>query len=209
MSRKYIDYFKKNYKIVILVFLISFFVFSKVAYCKEEYKEEITYDVKTVPVLEEKKELIEVIIFVDIKGNVVNPGVYQMKKGERIIDAIVKSGGVKEFSDTRNLNFAKLLLDEMIIYVPSEGETTCKVTDQNDVKEIENEVITEQTGKKISINTANQTELDLLPSIGPAKALEIIKYRETKGNFSKIEDIMNVPGIGEKMFEQIKNFITV
>lgn len=67
----------------------------------------------------------------------------------------------------------------------------------------------EQTQDKININTATVDELDALPGIGPAKAQAIIDHRNTQGAFLKIEDVMNVSGIGEKIFEQIKDSITV
>lgn len=66
-----------------------------------------------------------------------------------------------------------------------------------------------QSGKKININTASAAELETLPRIGPAVAQRIIDYREKNGKFNRIEDIMKVPGIGEKVFEQIKDKITV
>ena len=67
----------------------------------------------------------------------------------------------------------------------------------------------EQTQDKININTATVDELDALPGIGPAKAQAIVDHRNTQGAFLKIEDVMNVSGIGEKIFEQIKDSITV
>lgn len=67
----------------------------------------------------------------------------------------------------------------------------------------------EQTKGKVNINTATVDELDALPGIGPAKAQAIVDHRNTQGAFLKIEDVMNVSGIGEKIFEQIKDSITV
>ena len=73
----------------------------------------------------------------------------------------------------------------------------------------ENVTLAEEFLSEIDINTASVTDLDRLSCIGESRAMDIIKYREENGNFSRIEDIMNVPGIGEKIFEEIKGQITV
>lgn len=136
------------------------------------------------------------IIYVDIKGAVSNPGAYQMEKDNRIQDAINLAGGALDNADLNQVNLAQRVYDEMLIYIPYEGE------------KIE-EKVTELLDGKISINKATESQLTELNGIGPAKAKAIIEYRTENGYFEKIEDITNVPGIGENIFNQIKNQITV
>ncbi|MGB9809592.1 MAG: helix-hairpin-helix domain-containing protein [Caldanaerobacter sp.] len=143
-------------------------------------------------------EPIEIKVYVT--GEVKNPGVYIMKEGERVIDAIEKAGGVLEEADLSNINLAQKVKDEQMIKVFKKGE------------KIENSplyVNSYSNSKKVNINTATKEELQTLPGIGPVTADRIIEFREAKGPFKKIEDIMNVPRIGPKMFEQIKDKITV
>ncbi len=168
-------------------------------------------------------------IKVNIKGAVVNPGVYSFSSGERVIDAINKSGGLLENADTSVINLSKNLFDEMVIVIYThdevqsmkgnnivvqyvEKECNCpKLTNDaclisSDINNPDNKI---DNSNKVSINTATLEQLQSLSGIGESKAKAIIKYREEHGNFSKIEDIMNVTGIGEKVFEQIKDSITV
>jgi competence protein ComEA len=147
---------------------------------------------------EQLKEQKPVEIKVYVTGEVKNPGVYVMKEGERVIDAIEKAGGVLEEADLSNINLAQKVKDEQMIRVPKKGEKA----DTSSVSGIDGV-------KKVNINTATKEELQTLPGIGPVTAERIIEFRETKGLFKKIEDIMNVPRIGPKMFEQIKDRITV
>ncbi|MCC5895023.1 MAG: helix-hairpin-helix domain-containing protein [Alkalibacterium sp.] len=139
-------------------------------------------------------------IHVDIKGAVNSPGVYEMRPTHRINDVIQKAGGLKDDSDSKTINFAKQLEDEMMIYVPYAGE----------------EVVIEQSASPealsdgtININQADLNDLLSLNGIGPQKAQEIIAYRESQGPFGTIQDITNVSGIGEKTLEKIQDHITV
>lgn len=165
----------------------------------------------------------------DIKGAVVNPGVYKIEESARIIDAINMAGGLLENADTSVNNLSRFIKDEMviIIYTKDEvlnfskviekeikGNDTCKKNNDvipndscinnNQKKENNNDI-----DKKISINTADLDLMITLPGIGEEKAKTIIAYRNEHGLFEKIEDIMNVSGIGEKLFEKIKDYITV
>lgn len=145
---------------------------------------------------ENKEKSLEIKVYVT--GLVKNPGVYTMEEGERVIDAINKAGGPLEEADLTNINLAQKVKDEQMIIVPKKGET-------NNISPTS----TIQKNEKININTATKEELQTLPGIGPVTAERIIEFRENKGSFKKIEDIMNVPRIGPKLFEQIKDKITV
>lgn len=130
-------------------------------------------------------------IFVDIDGEVKNPGVYELEAGDRVNDAIIMAGGLTESACTKNLNKARKLSDGEKIYIPSEDEA---------------ESISGGSSL-ININTASLNDLMSLPGIGKAYGQRIIDYRSLK-LFSSIEEIKNVDGIGEKTFEKIKSLIT-
>ncbi|SHE41711.1 competence protein ComEA [Caldanaerobius fijiensis DSM 17918] len=144
-------------------------------------------------------------IYVDVGGAVKNPGVYRFKQGERVIDAINKAGGLEEDADTSTINMAKKLTDEEKVYIPKKGETPPQVV--SGTSSGNSGVL--PTNAKININTASLQELDSLPGIGPVTAQRIIDYRNQNGPFKSIEEIKNVSRIGDKIFEQIKDKITI
>ncbi|MGD7044041.1 helix-hairpin-helix domain-containing protein [Jeotgalibacillus proteolyticus] len=146
-------------------------------------------------------------MIVDVKGAVHSPGVYEVKEGDRVTDALKLAGGETEEADMKFVNLSQKLQDEMVIYVPEAGE---EVTSGPAVSP---EAIT-GTGaggqsQKININTADAAELQTINGIGPAKAEAILAYRETEGNFQSIEDIKNISGIGDKTFDKLKESIDV
>lgn len=136
-------------------------------------------------------------IFVDIDGAVKNPGVYEFNEGDRVNDAIIRAGGLKDTALTKNLNKARKLVDGEKIYILEEGENIGDLPLYN----AENE-------GKININTASKENLMSLSGIGVVYAERIIEYRNKK-QFTAIEEIKNIEGIGDKTFEKIKDFITV
>lgn len=141
-------------------------------------------------------------IMVDVKGAVKESGVYELQEGQRVQDAILMAGGFLENADERQINLAQILEDEMVIYVPLEGE-----------EGFESMGISQGQGEgqeaTVNINKATSEELQTISGIGPAKAEAIIQYREENGSFEKTEDITNVSGIGEKTFEKLKEKISV
>ncbi|MDE4541548.1 ComEA family DNA-binding protein [Thermoanaerobacterium sp. R66] len=139
-------------------------------------------------------------IKVYVTGLVKSPGVYTMREGDRIDDAIKMAGGALDGADLSDINLAEKLKDEQMIKVPKIGENYAS----NDKSSSSN-----ATNGKININTATKEDLDTLPGIGEVTAQRIIDFREQHGNFQRIEDIMNVSRIGPKLFEQIKDKITV
>ena len=167
---------------------------------------------------------------VDIKGEVINPGIYSLDKEKRVIDVIALAGGLTENADTSVINLSKKINDEMVIIVYSREQ----VEDFKKTKEIEKQVeekcikvdenaikndacisdnSSNQTKKtitgKININTASLEELTSLPGIGESKAKDIIKYRDSNGGFKSIEELTNISGIGESILVKIKENITV
>ncbi len=165
-------------------------------------------------------------IMVDVKGEVVNEGIYKLKEGSRVIDAIQLAGGITQNGDTSVLNLSKKLEDEMVIIVYSYYEVRNfeKVREVNEIVSqncmegfngvsndacIETEQSNNNSTTKISINKATLEELMKLPGIGEAKAKSIIEYREKNGEFQNIEQLKEVNGIGDSLFDQIKENITI
>ena len=152
---------------------------------------------------EEKEEKESTKIVVDIKGEVKKPDIYWLEEDSIIEDLINIAGGVTEEGDLSKINRAEKLNNHEVVVIPnindeeSEGETIISST------------INTNKDNKININTANSAELDSLSGIGPSKAEAIIKYREENGNFKTIEEIKNVTGIGEGLFEKFKENITI
>lgn len=156
--------------------------------------------VKSIPVQSyTKKEIV-----IDVKGEVHTPGVYQMEKGKRVVDAVEKAGGFTDKADQTLMNLAKRLQDEMVIYVPKKGE---KPSDIPNIADSNTGANSESTPSKIDVNTANETQLEALPGVGPATAKAIIDYRKKHGNFKKPMDLTNVPGIGNKTVNSFKDLL--
>lgn len=178
---------------------------------------------------EEKVEENNSLIKIDIKGEVKKPGVYELPLNSRVIDAINIAGGLTKKATTKYLNLSKKLVDENVIIISKTSDIK-KVEERTNIEEINintdlsndasikkedlitNEVNKENTTnqeKLININKATKEELMTLSSIGEAKAEKIIEYRNLNGSFKTIEDIKNVSGIGDKLYDTIKAYITV
>ena len=168
---------------------------------KEEAVEESEAVVTTV--LAEKMEestTLEAVIFVDIKGEVKKPGVYQMKVGDRVRDAIDAAGGLTAEADSQKVNLAQRVEDQMVIVVPKVGEEAEAIPAGATSKEVSKE-------GKVNINTATVEELKTLKGVGEKKAEAIIEYRKKNGSFKTKEDLMKVRGIGKKLFESFEERI--
>ncbi|MGI6189047.1 MAG: transporter [Clostridiales bacterium] len=147
-------------------------------------------------------------IKVYITGQVKNPGVIEVDEGSRLIDVIELAGGALENADLNRVNLAVRVKDEGMYYIPEIGEEI-EERNINGIAGNDPAGSSSGTGQKININTADEAMLDTLPGIGPSKARGIIEYRNQNGPFQSIEEIKNVPGIGEKTFEQLKDLIAV
>lgn len=149
-------------------------------------------------------------IIVHITGCVRNNGIIKAEQGARMSDIIELAGGITEEADITKVNLAYVVKDAQKIYIPS-------IYDEEEVEYITKEkgdnviVDNNEKGEKnvVNINTATQTELETLSGIGPSTALKIINYREENGKFNSIEDIKQVPGIGEAKFNNIKEMLEV
>ena len=139
-------------------------------------------------------------VFVFVCGQVAVPGVYELPAGSRIYDAIMQAGGCMETADICAVNQAGYLEDGMQIYIPAIGEA---------YKEAASEEQASRTDGRISINHADKNELMTLPGIGESKADAILEYRQSHGAFSSIDELMNIPGIKEGIFNNIQDYIKV
>ena len=148
-------------------------------------------------------------ISVDIEGEVIHPGVYQMNKGDRIEDVLIQAGGLGVNADrewvAKNLNRAQLLSDGMKIYIlgKSESLNSKSQTDTNQTLGVTT------SNRLVNLNTATVEQLDTLSGIGPAIAGRIIDYREANGGFRDINELKLVSGIGDKLYEQIKDGVEI
>ena len=158
----------------------------------------------TVIKAEKEKKAEELVV--DIGGAVAKPGVYYLPASSRVNDLLIAAGGVTNWAQRsfleKELNRARPLQDGEKIYIPYIGE---QLSSGGKAGVGGGETV----AGKININTASVGELEALPEIGFSYASAIVEYREEKGNFSSIEEIKNVSGIGEKTFEKIKDLISV
>lgn len=164
--------------------------------------------------------------YVDLKGAVINPGVYKIEDGYIINDILKEAGGLKEDAYTDNINLSMKLSDEMVIYIYTQNEYNSQnikkesevcncdeykidkcLSDSSSMIVSNNDTNSDNT--YVNINTASKEELGKLNGIGESKANAIVEYRNKNGNFTNIEDIQNVDGIGKALYEKIKDNIKV
>ena len=187
---------------------------------------------------EPSEEVVETPpIYVEVKGAVNHPGVFEVNENNIINDVIALAGGLKDNAYTDNINLSKKVSDELVVYVFTKEEykknsssnnthtNTSSTSSSKESYQIDEStknnisIITssnsdeapsqDTTSKLININTASVQELTSLPGIGETKANNIVSYRTENGYFKTIEDLKNVSGIGDATFEQLKDYITV
>ena len=166
-------------------------------------------------------------ITVHVVGAVLAPGVYTLRSGSRVVDAVEAAGGVSTDADTASVNMALPLADADQVFIPSRGAThatrptagpTAKRT--NPTHPTVPQAIAAattvamapgaQVGSGIvNINTADSEALESLPGVGPSTAKAIIAHRQANGPFGKVDDLLNVKGIGDGKFADMKPFVTV
>lgn len=195
------DFPKKWLGLVVIIGTLIFLFFWKTNQQTEQSL--ITTEVQAKDVEKKSKPKVldtkeqKKIIIIDVKGAVVREGVYEMKEGDRAKDAVEKAGGFLLEADVKKVNLAQIVQDQMILYVPNKNEQV-------------QEVATFSKGEaKIQINAASKEQLEKITGIGSRKAESILKYREEHGPFQKIEDLLEIDGIGAKSLEKIKDQIII
>jgi competence protein ComEA len=136
-----------------------------------------------------------------VSGAVTHPDVYELPTESIVKDAIEAAGGATSEADLNLINLALSVVDGQHIYVPKRGEESPPISPPTEPSG----TTSGKAGSKININTASQSELETLPGIGPSKAQGIIENRP----YDSIEEIQEVPGIGEGTFKKIQDLITV
>lgn len=134
-----------------------------------------------------------------VSGAVHHPDVYTLAQDSIVKDAVEAAGGPTEEADLERINLALPVTDGQQVHVPRKGEDNPPVQAPSGQS---------TAGGKVNINTADSAALESLPGIGPALAQRIIDYRQTQGQFERIEDVMEISGIGDAIFEGIQDLIT-
>lgn len=192
--------------LILLVIVIAGVIYSCTASAngrKETKKAEVTEEKTEETSLEAEEESAE-LICVHVCGSVARPGVYYLKKGARVHEAVEQAGGMTELADRQYINLAKEAEDGVQIYIPTMEEVAAGLVPAA----AEGAAVNTDDGL-VNINTATLDELKTLPGIGDIKAEAILSYRESAGGFAAIEEIMNVAGIKESSYEKIKDHIKV
>lgn len=168
---------------------------------------------------ESEKNISTKKITVYVSGQVEKEGIVTLDSDKRLADAVEKLGGLTKKADTNNINLAMKLEDEMHYIIPKKGqsiqensglsEVSSNLNDSSKSNNTNGNNQSDSQTSKININTADVNQLDDIPGVGPATANKILSYRNENGNFKNIEDMKNVNGIGDKKFENMKEFICV
>lgn len=187
--------YAKNIGRLILLFLLLFLAGCDLSPGGKELIQTEFLD-ETKEVLESDSLTSQGQIWVHVCGEVKNPGVYSLSAGSRVFDAIEAAGGFTKKADETSLNLALTLEDEGKIYVAEKG------------KEDDKAGAADSSGK-VNLNTATLEELMTLPGIGEVRARAILSFRDQKGGFQKIQDLLEVEGIKEGIFKKLESLIVV
>jgi competence protein ComEA len=158
-------------------------------------KEDTVTITKGSPVNEEPKDIKLPKIYVHVAGSVKSPGIYQLDSGTRVYDAVLAAGGFTSKANQASVNMARALNDgEQLLISSGSGPQA-----------IDNSM----TSSLISLNQASASQLEDLPGVGPALAGRMIDWRTANGGFKAKEDLLNVAGIGDKLFASVKDLVTL
>lgn len=138
-------------------------------------------------------------LYVHVSGEVRLPGLYRLDQGSRVVDAVAAAGGFTEAASRDGVNLARPVSDGEQLVIPAEGD------EQADAGAPD----APESDGRVNLNTADLAALDTLPRIGPAIAQRILDWREENGRFTSVDDLMAVPGIGEKMLASLRDLVTV
>ncbi|MFV0320158.1 MAG: ComEA family DNA-binding protein [Microbacterium sp.] len=134
-------------------------------------------------------------VYVHVSGAVRLPGLYRLHDGARVVDAVAAAGGLADDAVPSGVNLARPVSDGEQLVVPREGEAGPDAAGPAD--------------DRVNLNSASMAELETLPRIGPALAQRIIDWRDANGRFTSVEDLLAVPGIGEKMMSALQPLVRI
>lgn len=202
------EIFNRREKRILLTLLIFILAGVGVHMVRFLYKPKVSADQVSFLLPEKTEPEVKGTFTVQVVGEIKNPGIYSLKMGMRVKDAISAAGGAKDGACTDALNLALPLLDGMRIYVPAEGAPLDRpesfITYGYGVAASyqESEVL-------LDLNTATVDKLISLPGIGEVRAMRIIEYREEHGEFTNKKELLKIEGIGEKLYREIEGKIHV
>jgi competence protein ComEA len=163
-------------------------------------------DERTAPPIIIDNSLVQPGIVVDLRGEVVKPGVYELPAGSRLDDAIVAAGGLTADADLTQLNLAARLQDGSVVTVSGTAALASTGTSEDGVPT--DSASGSSPGALINLNTANAKELESLPGVGEVTAGRIIDYREVNGPYRSIDDLVHVQGISTRTISELRDFVT-
>ena len=178
---------------VICTLLVLIALGSIVAYLRSRPREISVKESKGYSTVDKKRMLT-----VHVAGAVAKPGLYKLTEGTRVADALAMAGGATPEGILDDLNLASRLKDGQKVLVPRSVGSPAPGTTQQ-----------EEGSALLNINTADESELDKLPGIGPSLAKRIVEYRRKNGQFSAVEELDNVDGIGPRKLEELKGQVTI
>ncbi|MBN9177359.1 MAG: ComEA family DNA-binding protein [Microbacterium sp.] len=138
-------------------------------------------------------------VYVHVFGAVAHPGLYRLEEGARVVDVIAAAGGLNPDADESAVNLARHVTDGEQLRVPIAGEAPTGG----------GAAPGGASDGRVNLNTADAAALDTLPRVGPAIAERIIQWREDNGPFTSVDDLLSVPGIGDKMLASLRDLVTV
>lgn len=147
------------------------------------------------------------MLIVDVTGEVIHPGVYELTANSRVIDAVKAAGGVTKKADLTLINLARLVKDGEQIYIESK-EVSSSPSYRNSQSSRAKRKLDTASGP-MNINRATARELEALPGIGPVLANRIVQFRSTNGSFLSIDDLAKVPGIGSSKLAKFREMVRV
>jgi competence protein ComEA len=162
---------------------------------------------------------------IHVAGAVVHPGVYTVSSSARVVDAVKAAGGATSRADLERINLAQTIVDTEQVFVPFRSTRTTKITVAPRLRPSRTTVPVPMPTVPgafpiigvpsttitplVNLNSATSSQLDTLPGVGPSTAKAIISYRNRKGPFGKVEDLLNVPGIGPSKVAALRDEVTV
>lgn len=209
--KRWLMEYKKILSIIggVLAVIVIIFVGRGMMASSTKEKVMVTNAVNTTRV-EETTTMMPQNCYVDIKGEVLHPGVYEFSCESRIQEVIKKAGGFTEEADETKINLAQKISDQMQIIVPNvHSKQEGGVTEGNSEKgNSSNSTPSNSKQGTVNINTATLEELQTIKGIGKKKAEAILQYRKEHGAFRTKEDLLQVKGIGKKALEAIESQVT-
>ena len=209
--KRWLMEYKKVLSIIggVLAVIVMILVGREMMASQPKEKVMVTNAVNTTRV-EETTEMMPENCYVDVKGEVLRPGVYEFSCESRIQEVIKKAGGFTEEADETKINLAQKITDQMQIIVPNlHSKQEGGVTEGNSEKgNLSNTTPSNSKQGTVNINTATLEELQTIKGIGKKKAEAILQYRKEHGAFRTKEDLLRVKGIGKKALEAIESQVT-